>query len=65
MCHCWLTLLLLGRQDDLLGLSWLGHLLDLLDLLNLLLLLLCGLQGFLLVSVEALHCLGLQKLVLP
>lgn len=54
-CQCWLTLLLwLRRQDDLLGLRWLGHLLNWLDLL---LLLLGSLQGRLLLSIEALHCL--------
>lgn len=54
-CQCWLTLLLwLRRQDDLLGLRWLDHLLNWLDLL---LLLLGSLQGRLLLSIEALHCL--------
>lgn len=65
------TLLWLGGQDDLLSLRRLGHLLDLLDLLDLmllllmLLLLLSGLQGCLLLGMEALYCLGLQQLVLP
>lgn len=65
-----LTLLLrLRGQDDLLGLRWLGHLLNRLHLhllhLLLLLLLLRSLQSRLLLRVEAFHRLGLQQFVFP